>query len=115
MGKGNIAGSYVSDVGGELYLVGFNIPRYPKSSNPNYNSKRLKKLLLNQKEVREIKSQIINKGRTAVPTRIYLKKDVFKADIVVVKGLGKPEKKEHLKEEQIKRDIDRELKDFRSS
>ncbi|PIR43030.1 SsrA-binding protein [candidate division WWE3 bacterium CG10_big_fil_rev_8_21_14_0_10_32_10] len=110
-GHGNLTGSYVSEKQKELFILGFNISKYSKSSNPNYNPKRPRKLLLNRKEISEIKAELHNKGRTVVPLKVYLHKNLFKVDIAVVKGMGGREKKASLKEKQIERDTQRELKE----
>ncbi len=113
-GKGNFKGSYIKALKGDLYLVNFNLPKYSKSSNPNYNPKRPRKLLLNKREIREIISELNNKGRTAIPLSIYLKNNLFKLDLATAKGLGKTQKKQKIKEKQMERDAKRELKELRN-
>ncbi len=113
-GKGTFRGAYVKPIKGDIYLINFNLQKYTKSSNPNYNPKRARKLLLKKKEIREITSELNNKGRTAIPLKIFLKNNLFKLDLAIAKGLGKSQKKQKLKEKQIERDIQRELKSIRN-
>lgn len=111
-GHGNLSGSYISELGGELYLVGFNIPRYKRSSNPDYAPKRRRKLLLKKSEISRIRPELNAKGRAVIPLQVFLKDNLFKVEIAVAKGKGGREKKQAIKERQQERDVQRELKDY---
>lgn len=110
-GGGNLFGSYIKTVDNDLYIVGFNIPKYKKSTSLDYDPKRVRKLLLNQHEIIDIKQNIANKGRTAIPVKVYLKGKLFKVDIAVAKGLTKSGQKQKLKEKQLDRDTARQIKE----
>ncbi len=108
---GNLMISYVKEFDDGLYLVNFNIPKYKKSANINYNPKRARKLLLNKEEIVAVRVGLHDKGRTVVPLSVYLNKKIFKVDLALVKAKGKAGKKASLKEKQMELDLKRALKE----
>ncbi len=85
-GKANIADSYATDTGGEIYLINSYIPLYKESSYNNHNPRDMRKLLLNKKEVNKVIGKINQDGLTVVPTKIYFKKGRAKVEIAISKG-----------------------------
>lgn len=108
---GNLVGSYVKFIGKDLYLIGFNIPKYKKSGNFDYNPKRNRKLLLNKNELVDIKVALGGKGQTVIPVQVFLKGPNFKVELGIAKNKGKQGKKQALKEKQQKRDVQRQIKE----
>lgn len=108
---GNLTGTYIKDIGNELFLINFNIPRYKKSASLNYSPKRIRKLLLNKSEISNIKLGLHDKGRTVVPLKVYLVQNRYKVDIALVKAKGKVGQKRTEKEKQQQRDMQRALKE----
>ena len=104
-GKGSIADSYALDSEGEIYLHNTYIPEYKQSSYNNHDPRRLRKLLLNRKEINKLIGKINRDGFTVVPTRVYFNsKGIAKVNIVIGKG-----KKQHDKRQTKKqRDWNRE-------
>ena len=67
-GRINLAGSYAVFRGGELFLVGANVPPYqPKNAPANYNPERSRKLLLHKKELRYLTGKVKERGLTLIP------------------------------------------------
>lgn len=98
--------AYVSFKGHEAFLQNAHISEYKASSYNNHAPERLRKLLLNHKELQEIAAAIKEKGLTCVPLKIYFKDGRVKVEIALVKG-----KKLHDKRESIKKqDVDRQLR-----
>lgn len=98
--------AYVSFKGHEAFLQNAHISEYKASSYNNHAPERLRKLLLNHKELEEIAAAIKEKGLTCVPLKIYFKDGRVKVEIALVKG-----KKLHDKRESIKKqDVDRQLR-----
>lgn len=115
-GRGNLKGAYAKSIGGQLFLVGFNIPKYSQSSNLKYDPIRSRKLLLNAKEIVDINTQIANQGRTLIPLDIFVNKSkLVKVTLALVKGLNKAGKRQFEKEKQLKKDTDKEIKNIRMS
>ena len=103
-GRANISEAYAFDNKGEIYLVNSHIPSYKQSSYNDHNPNRLRKLLLNKKEINKLIGRINREGFTLIPTKLYFKKGKAKVEIAVAKG-KKQHDKRHVKK---KRDWDRE-------
>ena len=102
--------SYIAFKNNEAYLQNAHISEYTASSYNNHIPERLRKLLLNQKELVEILTAIKEKGLTCVPLKIYFKDGYVKLEIGLAKG-----KKIHDKRESIKkRDVDMEIRQAKS-
>ena len=71
---------------------------------------RTRKLLLHKDEIIKINDKISIKGFTLVPLRLYFKNGKAKLEIGVAKGKHTYDKKESIKERDIKRDTDKALK-----
>ena len=104
-GKGNIADAYALESQGEIYLHNTYIPEYKQSSYNNHDPRRLRKLLLNRKEINKLIGKINRDGFTVVPTKVYFNsKGIAKVNIAIGKG-----KKQHDKRQTKKqRDWNRE-------
>ena len=103
--KVNIRESYASAENGEIFLINCNIPRYQNSITTNYNPKRVRKLLLNKKEINKLFAATQKKGMTLIPTKMYFnKKGVAKIGI----GIGKGRKIHDKREVKKTRDWERQ-------
>lgn len=101
--------SYISFQGDEAFLQNAHIAEYNASSYNNHTPERLRKLLLNRRELDKIYGALREKGYSCVPLKIYFKDGRAKLEI----GLGKG-KKTHDKRESIKkRDAAAELRSTR--
>ena len=92
----------------ELFIVNMNIEKYPFSDNDKYNPKRLRKLLLNKKELEKIKKSIQQKGTSVIPFKLFLSKKGF-AKVEIFTAIGKKlyDKRASIKDKDNKRDLDR--------
>lgn len=98
--------SYISFRGEEAFLQNAHIAEYKASSYNNHVPERLRKLLLNRKELDEIYGALREKGYSCVPLKIYFKDGRAKLEIALVKG-----KKTHDKREAIKkRDVSDQIR-----
>jgi SsrA-binding protein len=97
----------------EIFLINAHIPAY-KKANPEqlavYEPTRSRKLLLHRKEINKIIGKIQEKGLTAIPLKVYNKGNQIKVEVALAKGKKLFEKKEYLKEKDIKKDLSRQLK-----
>ncbi len=110
-GRGSLVGSRVIIRGKEAYVVGMDIPPYqPKNAPQNYDSQRTRRLLLNKKEIQYLGGKSQQQGLTLIPLEIYNKKGFLKLSFGVCRGLKKYDKRERIKEREVKRKIERELK-----
>ncbi len=115
LGRINLAGSYVVLRGGEVYLVGANVPPYqPKNAPKDYNSKRSRKLLLTKKEIKYLIGKSKQKGLTMIPLIIYTRKGKIKLQFGLAKGKRKIDKREIIRKREIEREIRKNIgKEFR--
>lgn len=110
-GRINLAGSYVVIKDEEPYLIGANIPPYqPKNAPADYNPERWRKLLLNKKEINHLIGKTKEKGLTLVPLKIYTKNAKIKLVFGIGKGKKEIDKREIIKEREVKRELKRELR-----
>jgi SsrA-binding protein len=110
-GKVSLEGAYVVVRHSELYLKGATVSYYQEANTPDtYNPERERKLLLNKKEIARLEKQLNTAGLTIVPIRLYNKNQNIKLEIALVRGKKKADKRETIKKRDVKRDIDRLLK-----
>lgn len=111
VGKAHLTGAYVTLRDGELFLKNAHIAHYQEANMPkDYNPERERKLLLKTKEIIEIQKSLNTAGLTVVPIKWYNKKRTIKLEIALVRGKKKADKRESIKARDVKRDIDRTLK-----
>ena len=103
-GRVNLKDSYVDVQRGEAYLVGAHISPYSHGNRENHDPERKRKLLLHRREIDRLQGQIVEKGLTIVPLRLYFKGGRVKTEIAVVRGKKLFDKRETEK----RRELDRE-------
>jgi len=108
--RGSLREGYAKIVGGELYLVGADIPKYSHYSGKEYDPKRSRKLLLKNSELLKIHKQIEGKNLTLIPLKLFFKGRWAKCEIGVGKGKKEWEKRADLKARDIKRDLAKAVK-----
>lgn len=106
-GEASLAGSYGAVLGGELWLVGMNIPVYAFGNRFNHDPKRNRKLLVHAKEVLEMKMKTEAKGLTLIPLKLYLKRGKVKVELGVCRGKALHDKRDTLKKKAVDRDMAR--------
>lgn len=109
-GGAHLTGGYVLLQGTNLFLVGVTIAKYRYSSNPFYDAKRDRLLLLKKSEIDNIKRALQVKGITLIPLEMYLKNNICKLKIGLGKGKKKFDKRETIKERELDRDQHRGLR-----
>ena len=107
--------SYCEFEADELYVVNMHVDQYKNSSEPNYEPKRRRKLLLNKQELRKIQKQVIDVGITIVATSLFIsKKGIAKLNISVAKGKREFDKRNVIKDRESKISLKRIKKNFNS-
>lgn len=111
-GKANIAESYASDEGGEIWLINSYLPEYLQANRFNHEPRRRRKLLLNGREIRRLRIGINREGMTLVPLKIYFNdQGRAKLELALAKGKKLHDKRETEKERDWNRQKSRLLKD----
>ena len=108
--KVNIKESYITLKQNEIYIIGMHIGEYSHSGYVSHNPLRNKKLLLHRSEINKIIKQIKDVGKTLIPTKIYFKNNNVKVKFCIAKGKKIWDKKASIKEKDLIRDTDREMK-----
>jgi SsrA-binding protein len=104
-GEANIAESYVSEEGGEIWLINSYIPEYLEANRFNHEPRRRRKLLLNKREMARMAQSADREGMTLVPLKLYFNdRGLAKLQVAVAKGKKTVDKRETVK----KRDWDRQ-------
>lgn len=111
-GSCNIKDSYGIIRKGEVYLLNMFIGQYKEGNLFNHNETRDRKLLLHKKEIKKISKDIDIQGLTIVPLKVYFKDSKLKVLIGVCRGKKTFDKRETIKERDIKRDVERNLKRY---
>ena len=104
-GKANIAESYASDEGGEIWLINSYLPEYLQANRFNHETRRRRKLLLSRREMHRLQVAINREGMTLVPLKIYFN-DRGRAKLLLAVARGK--KLHDKRETEKKRDWARE-------
>ena len=110
-GSCNLKDSYVIIKNNEAYILNMHITQYEKGSIFNEEETRTRKLLLHKDEILKIVQKIDIKGFTMVPLKLYFKNGKAKIEIGIAKGKHTFDKKESIKERDIKRETDKALKE----
>jgi len=106
-GKANIAESYASVEGGELWLINSYIPPFSqaKSAMFSHEERRRRKLLLHRRELARLAQAVGREGMTLVPLKLYFNdRGIAKLEL----GLAKGKKMADKRETEKKRDWNRE-------
>ena len=79
------------------------VAKYEEGNIFNHDERRERKLLLHKKEIRKLKELIDRDGYTLIPIRVYLKKNIVKVSVGWCKGKKNYDKRESIKERDLKR------------
>ena len=110
-GLANIKDCYAIIKDNEVFLLNMFIAKYEDASIFNHDERRTRKLLLNKNEIFKLKEKVEIKGYTLVPIKLYFKGNKVKILLGLCKGKKNYDKRESIKEKDIKREITRTIKD----
>jgi SsrA-binding protein len=109
-GKVNIREAYARPENGELWLFNSHIAHYKAGNIYNHEPDRKRKLLLHRKEINYIAAQVVRKGLTLIPLKVYIKGGVAKVELGVARGKKMYDKKESIARRESAREIERSFK-----
>ena len=109
-GRVSLGDAYVRPEGGELWLLNAHIARYEAGSYQSHEPTRRRKLLLHRKQIRGLTSQVLEKGLTLVPLKIYIKGRLAKVELALGRGKKLYDKRESIARREVDREIGRVLK-----
>ncbi|MBQ9104054.1 MAG: SsrA-binding protein SmpB [Clostridia bacterium] len=109
----NLKDSFCMMQNGELFVKNMHIRLYDKSSAfSTQNPKRDRKLLLHKDETIRLRSKVEQKGLTLIPLKMYFKGSLIKIELGLCRGKHTFDKKNDLKEKDILRQTQREIKKY---
>jgi len=106
----NLKDSYAVIKNGEAYLVGMHISVYDQGNRFNHDPERVRKLLLNRREIITLKNQVEKTGLTLVPLSIYFKNNRVKVELALVRGRKQYDKRRAMAKREAEEEIKRALK-----
>ena len=116
LGKASITDSYCYFDKGELWIRGVNIAEYGWGTCNNHVPRRDRKLLLNRKELNKIQRALQDRGLTVVGLRLFLnERGLAKVVVGLARGRKAYDKREYLKENDAKREMDKAMKKYRAN
>lgn len=104
-GRVSLGDGYVKIIGGELWLVNADIPKYKYDGSLNYDSKRSRKLLVKKRELIDIENKVKQKNYTLIPLSVYTTRGKIKVEV----GYGRGRKRHEKKAREKQKDMDRDL------
>ena len=107
-GKLNFKDSYATIENEEVWLQNLHISAYEKGSYQDYSPDRKRKLLLKKSEIHRLEKKVQERGFTLIPIRLYInEKGLAKIELGLAKGKKAYEKREKIREQDAKREMER--------
>lgn len=111
-GNCNIKDCYGIIRNNEVYLLNMYVGQYKEGNIFNHEETRRRKLLLHKKEIKKLVQAVELKGLTLVPLKLYFKDNKLKVALGVCRGKKDYDKRESIKERDIKREVAKRLKNY---
>ena len=110
-GNANLKEAYVTIRNGQSLEIGIHISPYSHRGFEGHDPVRDRRLLLHKREIKKITDLTNQKGLTAIPLQLYFNPNGrAKIEIGIAKGKKTYDKKKAIKERDILRDAQRELR-----
>ena len=109
-GKAQLKDGYAALRDGEVWLYNVHIAPYPPATTENHEPERPRKLLMHKREIERLIGKTRERGLTLVPTRMYFKGSHAKVEIALAKGKDVVDKRQSIKEREMKREMDRAIR-----
>ena len=114
-GKASMVDTFCYFDKGELWIRGVNIAEYGWGTCNNHVPRRDRKLLLNRKELNKIQRALQDRGLPVVGLRLFLnERGLAKVVVGLARGRKAYDKREYLKENDAKREMDKAMKKYRA-
>ena len=110
MNNASFLNAYVEITDGQAFVTGLHIKPYDHGNIWNTDPDRKRRLLLHKSEIKKLQALVSEKGITVVPLLLYFDKSHVKLDIGVCKGKKLYDKRNDLRQKDVKRDIERSIK-----
>lgn len=115
LGKVNLKDSYADVKQGEVFLNNMHISPYEKGNIFNSDPLRVRKLLLNRREINKLIGYIQQKGYALVPLQIYLRRGLVKVQLAVAKGKKLYDKRSDAAKRDAQRSMERAFREHQKA
>lgn len=95
---------------GEVWLYNCDIALYPQANTMNHQTRRARKLLMKKSEIRKFAERSENSSLTLIPLSVYFTRGLVKVKLGIAKGRKLHDKREKLKKESARLDIQRSMR-----
>ena len=110
-GKAQLKDGYASINNGEVWLFNVHIPPYAPATRDNHEPERPRKLLMHRREIERLIGKTKEKGLTLVPTRLYFSEsNRATVEIALARGKDVGDKRQTIKEREMKREMERSFR-----
>jgi len=104
-GRASLVDSYARVKNGELFLHNMHVTPYPFAHHLDIDPTRIRKLLMQKREIKRLIGKTEEKGYSLIPLSIYLSRGIIKVELALAKGKKKYDKRYILKEKEMKREL----------
>ena len=109
-GSVSLQDAYVQVQNGEAFLVNSHISEYGPANRFNHSPTRLRKLLLHRREIDKLEVRLRQQGQSAVPIALFFKNGRVKVDVGIGKGKTFVDRRDVVREREMKREVDRAMR-----
>ena len=106
-GSGDLRDTFAVIKNNEVFLINMYIAKYEEGNRFNHEERRTRKLLLHKREIKKLREKIDREGYSLVPVKAYLVRNKVKVLLGVGKGKKNYDKRETIKERDLKREAQR--------
>lgn len=110
--QANISDAYCRIKQKEIYVLNLHVSPYKQGNQFNHEPTRERKLLLHKKEIVRLETKVKEKGLTIIPLKIYMTSGRIKLLVGLCRGKQLHDKRQDLKERDMKREVERALKKY---
>ncbi|MFC1944145.1 SsrA-binding protein SmpB [Chloroflexota bacterium] len=104
-GKVSLRDTYAKPEGGDLWLMNAHIAPYEQGNRYNHEPDRRRKLLLHREQIVHFSNEVLKKGNSLVPLRLYLKNGIAKVELGLARGKKTHDKRQSLIQRETERDM----------
>lgn len=106
-GSANIKDSYAIIRNSEVFLINMFIDHYKEGNIFNHDETRSRKLLLHKNEIKKLDNKLKLEGFTLIPLKVYFVRGKAKVELGLCRGKKNYDKRESIKERDLKREVAR--------
>jgi SsrA-binding protein len=109
-GKADLRDGYAQVKDGQVTLYNAHIGRYDPGNRYNHEPERPRRLMLHKRQIIDLLRKTQGTGLTLIPLKLYLKGDIAKVELVLVRGKKEYDKRQDLAKRDAERDIARAMR-----